>query len=185
MVYLSSGNKKEKEIAKKQGAKDTAMKFFKGPGSSLLSLTDRNGSLPSSSLTTFIASFQGETPSLCSFASPFPPSVSSNKYPPFTSPETLPNNFNSQSMHGLINSPLDNDEICYMSCQKSSEDTSPSSVGSLFKSSISVIQQADGTITCDDGSSKKLDGAHFFPADVTVQMVSQPQHAAFKLFNPE
>lgn len=42
---------------------------------------------------------------------------------------------------------------------------------------VIVHQQADGTITCDDGSSKKEDGTRFSPADVTVQMVSQTQHA--------
>ncbi|KAL9976622.1 hypothetical protein ACROYT_G013944 [Oculina patagonica] len=66
------------------------------------------------------------------------------------------------------------EDICFVSCQKSPEDTSPSSVGSLFKSSMGVLdhQQANVTITCDDVFSKKEDGASFSPADVTVQMKS-------------
>lgn len=82
-------------------------------------------------------------------------------------------------MLDFLNSPLDSDDICFVSCQKSPEDTSPSSLGSLFKSSMGVLdhQQTDSTITCDDGPSKKEDSGSFSPADVTVQMVTQPNHA--------
>ncbi len=175
----AKSSKKEKELAKKQAAEDSATSFFKGPGSSLLSLTNQNAS-PNNSFTTLAPGVQGEAPfnSLSSFASPIP-SASGNKYPQFIPLETPPSKYDHQPMLDLLNSPLDSDDICFVSCQKSPEDTSPSSVGSLFKSSMGVLdhQQANGTITCDDGFSIKEDGASFSPADVTVQMVSQTQHA--------
>lgn len=175
----AKSSKKEKELAKKKAAEDTAISFFKGPGSSLLSLTNPNGST-NSSFTTLAPGVQGEAPSnsLSSFASPIP-SVSGNKYPQFIPLETPPSKYDHQSMLDFLNSPLDSDDICFVSCQKSPEDTSPSSVGSLFKSSMGVLdhQQTDSTITCDDGPSKKEDSASFSPADVTVQMVTQTNHA--------
>ena len=84
----SSKKEKEKELAKKKAAEDTAISFFKGPGSSLLSLTNPNGST-NSSFTTLAPGVQGEAPSnsLSSFASPIP-SVSGNKYPQFIPLET-------------------------------------------------------------------------------------------------
>ena len=132
-------SKKEKELAKKKAAEDTAISFFKGPGSSLLSLTNQNCS-PNSSFTTLAPGVQGEAPSnsLSSFASPIP-STSGNKYPQFIPLETPPSKYDHQSMFDLLNSPLDGDDICFVSCQKSPEDTLPSSVGSLFKSSMGVL----------------------------------------------
>jgi len=174
----AKGSKKEKELAKKKAAEDTAISFFNGPGSSLLSLTNQNGS-PNSSFTTLAPGVQGEAPpnSLSSFASPIP-SAFGNKYPQFIPLETPPSKYDHQSMLDLLNSPLDSDDICFVSCQNSPEDTSPSSVGSLFKSSMGVLdhQQTDSTITCDDGSSKE-DSASFSPADVTVKMVTQTKNA--------
>lgn len=84
----AKSSKKEKGLAKKKAAEDTAVNFFKGPGSSLLSLTNPNGST-NSSFTTLAPGVQGEAPSnsLSSFASPIP-SVSGNKYPQFIPLET-------------------------------------------------------------------------------------------------
>ena len=84
----AKSSKKEKGLAKKKAAEDTAVNFFKRPGSSLLSLTNPNGST-NSSFTTLAPGVQGEAPSnsLSSFASPIP-SVSGNKYPQFIPLET-------------------------------------------------------------------------------------------------
>ncbi|XP_068759680.1 uncharacterized protein [Montipora capricornis] len=151
-------NKREKEIAKAQAANEAALSFFSATGDLSQSFTGTSTpSSPPSPLqpipTINLVGPSVSTPSppiatspSFSTSSPFPLSSGNFKYissPTFTT--THPDKESSSSMLDFLNSPLDDaEEILELStyCSPTSiQNTSPSSVGSLVKSSINVLQR--------------------------------------------
>ena len=164
-------SRKEKEIAKAQAAEDAALRFFNanGPGdvsalknqskssSSLAQLPHRTSPLQPVPPTTILvgASDVSTTPTLpftppSTFSTSSPLPLSSGNFKYISSPActaTQPTQ-ESSSMLDLLNSPLDDSpdiiDLSYDSSMASGVgNSSPSSVGSLFKNSLDVLQQSE------------------------------------------
>ena len=169
----TKSSRKEKEIAKAQAAENAALRFFNAnrPGDasalekqsksspSLGQLPPRASPLQPASTTTLVGPSDVSTtptlpftpPSTFSTLSPLPLTSGNFKY--ISSPActaTQPSR-QSSSMLNLLNSPLDDSpdiiELSYASPMASGVgNSSPSSVGSLFKDSLDVLQQSEAEI---------------------------------------
>ena len=167
----TKSSRKEKEIAKAQAAENAALRFFNAAGDvsalekqsksspSLDQLPPRASPLqpvpttplagPSDVSTTPTLPFT--PPSTFSTLSPFPLTSGNFKYVSSPACTATQPSQQSSSMLNLLNSPLDDSpdiiELSYDSPMASGvENSSPSSVGSLFKDSLDVLQQSETEI---------------------------------------